>query len=153
MDEPVTMDDLEALDTVKADTLYDVLQDAGIPHQQKEWVLNKLIELKMEAEAIRYQAEYLWMNKDAFIGRTIWLPQIRDEEQPVGVLSDIWRVVGANRIERVFLVLNGKIHAVPNKTMVRVGGPEVEQCKAYHPASDRHCSLVKHHELPHDYYL
>lgn len=73
-----------------------------------------------------FQAESIWMNRDAFIGRKVRLPEI-GADAPEGELTDVWHITTAIGV-RVFLVFDGKIHSVPISAMIKVSPPKPTQC-------------------------
>lgn len=76
----------------------------------------------------KYQAEFLWIRKDRYIGRTIVLPQIGAEVPIRGELTDVWNVRGANGLDRIFMVIGGKVHAVPKDAEIKVVPQSAQKC-------------------------
>lgn len=88
--------------------------------------LNKLRGQHPLEEWTSYQAEFLWMNRDRFLGREIQLYSLTDEA-PRGTVTDIWHITTAVGT-RIFLVFDGKIHSVPITSKVEVAPLKSAQC-------------------------
>jgi hypothetical protein len=114
--------------------------------------LNKLRGQYPVSEWTEYQAEFMWMNRDMFLGRKVRLPEIGAAAADEGEVTDIWHIT--TPIEtRVFLVFNGRIHSVPKHSKVKVAPKKAPRCTIMWTGDGNtsQCKLDAYHSGSHTY--
>jgi len=111
----VGMAELEDLDTVKADPLFDAMIDADIDPNKRSEVINRLLNAKIEAAGIVHPAKVLARSNSYLKGSSITFRHHRD-----GALNGILGQAYESDCGDVALEINGEFRVVAGNVPVKV---------------------------------